>query len=45
MLKPGRTLPLCDIEVFVEKGGREKLCAKLLQPMMRLDGRADLPAG
>ena len=45
VLKPGRTLTLCEIEVFVQKDGREKLCAKLLQTMMRLDGRPDLPAG
>ncbi len=43
--KPGRTLTVCDIEVFVEKAGREKPCATLLQTMMRLDGRPDRPAG
>ena len=44
VLKPGRTLTVCDIEVFVEKDGRERMCAKMLQSMMALHGRADTRA-
>lgn len=44
VFKPGRTLTICDVEVFVAKGGREKICAKMQQTLMRLDGRADMPA-
>lgn len=44
VIKPGRTLTICDVEVFVEKEGRERLCAKLQQTLMRLDGRPDAPA-
>ncbi|SMF47988.1 uncharacterized domain 1-containing protein [Tistlia consotensis] len=45
VFKTGRTLTICDVEVFVEKDGRERPCAKLLQTLMRLDGRPDAPAG
>lgn len=44
VFKPGRTLTICDVEVFVAKGEREKICAKMQQTLMRLDGRADMPA-
>lgn len=44
VFKPGRTLTVCDVEVLVAKGGREKICAKMQQTLMRLDGRADMPA-
>lgn len=45
VLKPGRTLTVCDVEVFVEKDDRERPCAKLLQTLMRLDGRPDAAPG
>ncbi len=41
VVKSGRTLSVCDVDVFAIAGGRETLCAKLLQTLMRLDGRAD----
>lgn len=44
VLKPGRTLTVCEIEVLVEKDGQERLCAKLQQTLMRLAGRPDGPA-
>lgn len=44
VVKPGRTLTICDVEVFVEKGGREKVCAKMQQTLMCLHDRADMPA-
>ena len=40
--KPGRTLTLCDVEVFVSKGGKEKVCAKMQQTLMRLEARGDI---
>ena len=40
--KPGRTLTLCDVEVFVSKDGREKVCAKMQQTLMRLEARGDI---
>ena len=43
VLRPGRTLPLCDLEVFAVEAGGSKLCAKGLQTIMRLDGRPDMP--
>jgi len=43
VLRPGRTLTLCDLEVFALEAGEAKLCAKGLQTIMRLDGRSDMP--
>ena len=43
VLRPGRTLTLCDLEVFALEAGEAKLCAKGLQTIMRLDGRPDMP--
>lgn len=43
VVKPGRTLTLCDLEVYVTKGGARRLCAKGLQTMMCLEGRPDGP--
>lgn len=40
--KPGRTLTLCDVEVFVSKAGQEKVCAKMQQTLMRLEARGDI---
>ena len=39
VIRPGRTLTLCDIEVQAIDGGAASLCAKGLQTIMRLDGR------
>ena len=44
VVKPGRTLTVCDVEVFVEKDGSERLCAKLLQSLMALHDRPDTRA-
>ena len=45
VVKPGRTLTVCDVEVFVEKGGAERICAKMLQSLITLHGRPDHRAG
>ena len=42
VIKPGRTLTLCELEVTAHKGGEAKLCAKGLQTIMRIDGRPDV---
>ena len=45
VVKPGRTLTVCDVEVFVEKSGAERICAKMLQSLIALHGRTDHRAG
>ncbi|WP_282610760.1 PaaI family thioesterase [Pelagibius sp. Alg239-R121] len=42
VLKPGRTLTVCDLEVVAYKAGRSKLVAKGLQTMMCLQDRPDI---
>jgi len=44
VVKSGRTLTICDVEVFAVQDGEAKLCAKLLQTLMTMHGRADGPA-
>jgi uncharacterized protein (TIGR00369 family) len=41
VVRPGRTLVVCRADVMVSKGGRETLCATLLQTLMTLHGRKD----
>ncbi len=41
VIRPGRTLTVCDVEVFSIKNGESKPCAKLLQTLMCLQGRPD----
>lgn len=41
VVKPGRTLTVCTLEVMAEKDGVAKLCAIGQQTIMRLEGRAD----
>ena len=41
VIKPGRTLTICSLEVMVEKNGVAKLCALGQQTMMRLEGTTD----
>ena len=45
VVKPGRSLTLCDLEVTAYKGDRGKLCAKGLQTIMRIDGRPGVTEG
>lgn len=45
VVKPGRTLTICDVEVFAVKDGAERLCAKLLQTLMTMHGKADRAEG
>ena len=45
VVKPGRRLTLCDLEVFAVEDGDQTLCARGLQTMMRVDDRPDVPVG
>lgn len=38
VIKPGRRLTICDVEVYASKAGRESLCAKMQQTMMCIEG-------
>jgi uncharacterized protein (TIGR00369 family) len=41
VLKPGRTLTVCELEVVASKGGKDTACAHGLQTLMCLHGRPD----
>ena len=41
VVKTGRMLTICDVEVFALVDGAEKLCAKLLQTLMTMHGKSD----
>jgi uncharacterized protein (TIGR00369 family) len=43
VIKPGRTLTVCNVDVFVLRDGREHQCAVLLQTVMSMAGRNDGP--
>jgi uncharacterized protein (TIGR00369 family) len=42
VLKSGRTLVVSQVDALVRKGGRETLCATLLQTLMTMHGKSDL---
>ena len=44
VIKPGRTLTVCEAKVFVVKSGVEKLCATSLMTVMVMHGKADAPS-
>ncbi|RMD62626.1 MAG: PaaI family thioesterase [Alphaproteobacteria bacterium] len=42
VVRSGRTLSVCEVDVFVERDdGTERLCARMLQTLITLHGRAD----
>ena len=41
VVRSGRTLTVCQIEVFVERDGQETLCALMQQTVIRMAGRPD----
>lgn len=43
VIKPGRTLTICELEVQAVKGGKGKVCARGLQTLMRVKDRPDIP--
>ena len=45
VIKPGRTLTVCHVDVFVLRDGIEHRCAVLLQTLMSMTGRVDGPKG
>jgi uncharacterized protein (TIGR00369 family) len=45
VIKPGRTLTICNVDVFVLRDGREHHCAVLLQTLMSMAGHSDGPRG
>ena len=45
VIKPGRTLTVCQVDVFVERDGRAHQCAVLLQTLMTMVGRNVGPKG
>ncbi|MBN6042184.1 PaaI family thioesterase [Amycolatopsis sp. 195334CR] len=45
VLKPGRTLTICRLEVFAVRDGRSKLVAAGQQTLIRVDARPEPPAG
>ena len=44
VIKPGRTLTVTEAEVIVVKNGGERTCAHMVQTLMCLQGRPDMPA-
>ena len=44
VVKPGRLLTVCEVDVFALKDGAAKPCAKLLETLLCLEGRPDRPA-
>ena len=45
VLKPGRTLTVCDLEVVAVKAGRTTVCAVGMQTLICLAGRPGVPPG
>jgi uncharacterized protein (TIGR00369 family) len=45
VVKPGRTLTICEMEVAAVKDGAVTVCARGMQTLIRLDGRPDRPGG
>lgn len=45
VVRPGRTLTICEIEVAAVKGGITTICARGMETLIRLEGRSDRPAG
>ncbi|HKV10787.1 MAG TPA: PaaI family thioesterase [Thermoanaerobaculia bacterium] len=41
VVRPGRTLTVCQAEVFVVADGAETLCAVMQQTVIRMEGRPD----
>ena len=44
VVRPGRLLTVCEVDVFALKDGAATPCAKLLETLMCLEGRPDGPA-
>lgn len=44
VVKPGRTLTICELAVVAVKNGKETACAHGLQTLMCMHGKSDQPA-
>lgn len=44
VIKPGRSLTICELVVVAVKNGKETACAQGLQTLMCLRGKADTPS-
>jgi uncharacterized protein (TIGR00369 family) len=44
VVRPGRRLTVCDVDVLAEKGGNTTLCARLTQTLICLENKPDQPA-
>ena len=44
VVKPGRTLTICELDVAAVNGGTPTICARGLQTLIRLNERPDRPA-
>ncbi|HSK78425.1 MAG TPA: PaaI family thioesterase [Thermoanaerobaculia bacterium] len=45
VVRPGRTLTVCQVDVFAVADGAETLCAVMQQTVIRMEGRADRALG
>ena len=45
VVRAGRRLTVCDVDVFAEAAGRATLCAKLVQTLICLEDSPDRPPG
>jgi uncharacterized protein (TIGR00369 family) len=45
VIKPGRTLTVCQVDAYVLRDGAEHHCALLQQTVMTMTGRLDAPKG
>jgi acyl-coenzyme A thioesterase PaaI-like protein len=45
VVRPGRTLTVCEADVVTFDGGRERPVARMLATLMALADRPDLPGG
>lgn len=43
VIKPGRTLTICQSNVFIVKNNKKKRCATALVTLMKLENRSDAP--
>ncbi len=43
IIKPGRTLTIAHVDVYVQRDGHDHHCATMLQTLMTMAGRADAP--
>ena len=45
VIKSGKTLTICELQAFITKAGKEKLCAHGMSTLICLAGKSDMKAG